>query len=623
MTDPREKINVSSPAVAADWLRQELGRGELSCLFRRKGLIVHTPRVGEAGYIPPTEEQAKQGIDHGPAQVQPVTTAQIKALVEVRYQVGKNREVEEDDGKGGTRKRKRWQSELFPSAAATSAVEGGRIGEGAPNLQELHSITHTPLLRPDGSVLSVPGYDTSTGTLYLPDQDLVVPAVPDRPSAAQVKAAVQFLLLPIAEFPFIEPAHRANWLGYAFTPILRPKLKPPYQALLIDATNPGSGKGFLMGMLIRLHGGTLRGALPDSNEEMRKQITSALVDTTAPFIVFDNVTGTVRSPALEALLTTEVWNDRWLGQNRDIHVPNDRIWGFTGNNARVGGDLARRTNPVSLDPGVADPQNRTGFKLHPPTWMAQNRGKYIAALLTVARAWILDGAPTDITRSDDYREWAGSIRGLLQWAQVDGMFGGDVAGVAVGSSDDAECGNVLAAVHDAFGAAEFEVRQVTERLGTSMDGTERIDTALLPGDLARKFSMARNDDGDFRKSLGWWFRNREGRFAAGWRTRRVSDRKARVARYVIDAPREDARCGFSVSPVLDSPLSLKTSPDDGLGVGGGLGYGPTGAAETVETAKPHALLPPPGRWPNVSMCPDCGHPPDSVGHDANCRRPAA
>lgn len=638
MTEPdkRKRINVSTPAVAADWLRTELGTGELSCLFRRKDLIVHTPRVGEAGYIQPTETEALRGVDHGPAQVQPVTTAQIKALVEVRYQVGKNREVEEDDGSGGTRKRKRWQSELFPSAAATSAVEGGKIGEGAPNLQELRSITHTPLLRPDGSVFSIPGYDRSTGALFLPDRHLVVPPIPDRPTVGDVKAAVELLLTPIAQFPFIEQAHRANWLGYAFSPVLRPKLPPPYQAILIDATNPGSGKGFLMGMLIRLHGGTLRGAMPDSNEEMRKQITSALVDTTAPFVVFDNVTGTVRSPALEALLTTDEWTDRWLGQNRDIVVPNDRFWGFTGNNARVGGDLARRTNPISLDPGVADPQKRTGFLLHPPTWMADNRGRYLAALLTVARAWILDGAPSDITRSDDYRDWSGAIRGLLAWAGIEGRFGGDVAGVAVDSSDDSEWGQFLAVVHDAFGDAEFDVKQLTERLGEQAltGGMKRIDTAVLPGDLAHKYALcARSDDGDFRKSLGWWFKNRAGRFANGWRVRRTNANvsNARVARYVVDAPRPsitvaepEAACGFAVSPVSASPPAPNGSPASPAQPPLGLVFKNIEVSKTAESAKPQD----PNRWPtNVHpaasrSCTRCGFGLDSTGHAVNCEQAA-
>ena len=53
--------------------------------------------------------------------------------------------------------------------------------------------------------------------------------------------------------------------------------------------------------------------------------------------------------------------------------------------------------------------------------MTANRGEYIAALLTVARGWVLAGAPReDPGRSDDYAAWYGALRGLLKWAGAAG-----------------------------------------------------------------------------------------------------------------------------------------------------------------------------------------------------------
>ena len=46
------RVDVRNPAHAADWLRLELGRGELAGIFRRDNLLVHTPRMGEEGYLP-------------------------------------------------------------------------------------------------------------------------------------------------------------------------------------------------------------------------------------------------------------------------------------------------------------------------------------------------------------------------------------------------------------------------------------------------------------------------------------------------------------------------------------------------------------------------------------------
>ena len=65
-------------------------------------------------------------------------------------------------------------------------------------------------------------------------------------------------------------------------------------------------------MIATLHGGVQRGELPRGADELRKSITAALVDTTAPVVTFDNLTGVVRSSVLESLLTSKHWTDRWL-----------------------------------------------------------------------------------------------------------------------------------------------------------------------------------------------------------------------------------------------------------------------------------------------------------------------
>ena len=79
----RPRVDVRNAAHAADWLRAELGRGQLSGIFRRDDLLVHTPRIGEEGYLPPQDLGL---IDAGPAQVRPIPTIAIKSLIETRHQ---------------------------------------------------------------------------------------------------------------------------------------------------------------------------------------------------------------------------------------------------------------------------------------------------------------------------------------------------------------------------------------------------------------------------------------------------------------------------------------------------------------------------------------------------------
>src|SRR5450631_570537 len=336
-------VNVSNAADAAVWFRNELGRRGLACVFVRHGVLVHTPRVGEEGYREPLEE----GDDDGPAQVAELSEKHLRGRIEVRYRTGVNK-VAAGMVDGVVVPAKGWVNRMLPPAVAGHVWTCGQIGEGVPNLKRLVGVTHTPVLRRDGSVLDVPGYDPASRLLYLPDRGFEARAVPELPTPAQVEAAVALIMEPIAQFPFVDDAGRAAWVGMAFTPLLRPMLPGPYLLGVIEAPSPGSGKSFLAGMLRVLHGGVLRAELPEDAGEMRKAITTTLADTTAPVVTWDNVRGVVRSSVLEGLLTTGMWSDRMLGTNSNVTLVNDRLWTFTSNNAVIGGDLSRRCLWVTI-----------------------------------------------------------------------------------------------------------------------------------------------------------------------------------------------------------------------------------------------------------------------------------
>ena len=72
----RSPVDVRNDALAADWLRNELGKGKLAGIFRRGDMLVQTPRIGEHGYVPSNDLGL---VDAGPAQVRPITTIGIKS----------------------------------------------------------------------------------------------------------------------------------------------------------------------------------------------------------------------------------------------------------------------------------------------------------------------------------------------------------------------------------------------------------------------------------------------------------------------------------------------------------------------------------------------------------------
>jgi hypothetical protein len=529
----KPSVEVTNQAIAAAWLRDEIGRGELSGIFRRDDLIVHTPRIGDQGYIP----AAKLGlINAGPAQVRPITEKAVRAVIDARYDVW--REVRDENDP----KQKMPSSCLFPAGAGSTAYEASRIGESCPNIRDLHGITHTPTIRNDGSILKDPGYDVQTGMLFLPDEGLGTLHIPDNPTPDDIRKARELILTPLEEFPFVSEDDRATYIGLAFTPALRQLFPPPYQMGVITATNPASGKTFLATMLRTLHGGVQRGEMPRDDAELRKSITAVLMDTTAPVVVFDNLAGVVRSPVLDALLTAATHSDRWLGQNKSVTAANDRLWVGTGNNAQFAGDLGRRIAPVHLDPPHPNWQQHK-FKITDiEGWMKQHRGEYLAAILTISGGWINANRPAKRVRSDSFGQWVEGLRGMLHHAGFQGTFGGSFNPNAV-TEDDQEWADFLAELYRVFQDRPFTVATIIASLKASdsaVGGSREVNPSYLPGDLTDKWAQEVNryiKVGGTSKSLGRWLRNKAGRYSAGWQlVSKGTDPHTNRERYAVKPP---------------------------------------------------------------------------------------
>jgi hypothetical protein len=295
-------------------------------------------------------------------------------------------------------------------------------------------------------------------------------------------------------------------------------------------------------MIRMLHGGVLRGDLPHDKDELRKQITATLVDTTAPVVTWDNLTGVVRSPVLEAMLTTDTWSDRYLGQSRDVIAPNDRLWLATGNNATIGGDLGRRVLVVEIDHKRPDPHLLTHWRIDHRRYVPEHRGKLLAAMLTLARHWHVQGRPVERDRGDDYAEWAGSLRGLLELAGVPGRFGGETSTIAAKVDPETdEWAAFLAEIHRAKGTDLFDARDLVQGLTAGTLDRNRIDPDQLPGDLAEKWARIADRIGSgtragFTKSLGRWLANRAGRYAHGWKIEQFREDQGHGHAYRVVAP---------------------------------------------------------------------------------------
>ncbi|MGI9004447.1 MAG: hypothetical protein ACR2GH_22815 [Pseudonocardia sp.] len=314
------------------------------------------------------------------------------------------------------------ETEVSPTVAVLNAVLAGRSWPGLP---VLHRIISTPVLRPDGTLLQTPGYDPATGC-YLATTTPLDP-IPDRPAPDAVAESRAFLLDRfLRDFPWRSPADRANYLALLVSPILRPYTRALSPFGVIDATMPGSGKTILTGCVGLLVGQRVL-TWTDSDEELRKAITTVLADHTG-VVVFDNLTeGTILdSPVLARLVTERTWTDRRLGTNTAATYPNDRLWLATGNNLRTGGDMATRAVWVRLDPDCPRPEARTGFSIPQlDTWILypHNQATVLRHVLTLVLDWTAHGAPTTtaVPQMRQFTRWAQHLGGFLHHHHIGGF----------------------------------------------------------------------------------------------------------------------------------------------------------------------------------------------------------
>src|SRR5262249_47685211 len=157
----------------------------------------------------------------------------------------------------------------------------------------------------------------ATRLVYAPPAGFRLPAIAERPTAADVRAARTLLEEVVADFPFVDDASRANALAPLLTSFLRPLTSGCVPLGLFDKHKQGTGGSLAAFAIVQLVTGRPVATLPapDYPEEWGKLITSTLV-AGKTFVLIDNVVTPLRSAHLARAITTPVWEDRVLGESR-------------------------------------------------------------------------------------------------------------------------------------------------------------------------------------------------------------------------------------------------------------------------------------------------------------------
>lgn len=502
--DEREPMNITNSAVLVDVLCEKLGTGSLEGVFNRADKLVVVPRYGEIGYQPDREKT----VADPPAKIIDMNEGYLRGFLHGRRYCFKT-------NKEGDHIRA-----LPPLDACQTTISS--MPETWRGVPRLSGVTHTPLIRRDGSVLTLPGYDAATEMLYLPNEGYGAMQIPEVPSAADVAAAREYLLAMVKDFPFVTDGDRASYLGALMTPALRLLLPPPWPQVGVNAPQQGSGKTLLATVIRLIYGGEEHsapesGKQSDTDEELRKVISTILRENTGSVVVFDNMTGVFRSAKMAKLLTGLHWDDRGLGGLKGVHAVNDRLWILTGNNLQVGGDLPRRTIWTSINAQMEHPENRKVVITDLPGWVEANKQHIIQAVLVLARAAIpgLEQALITLRRRNDcYGRWDAGMRHVLAVAGIKGEFWAqESVGSRVGA-DDEEWSNFLAAVWKVCGDQPFTTKWLSQACVVNYT-TSTIGDAL-PGDLADLLAKNTNTPAVLNRKLAWWFRNRKDRWADGY-----------------------------------------------------------------------------------------------------------
>lgn len=400
----------------------------------------------------------------------------------------------------------------------------------------------TPSLRPDGSLLIEPGYDTATRLYHEPDPTLSLSAAVRKPTRRAAEAAIKLLDALLVEFPFTTPVARSVALSAMLTPVVAGALsvKPLH---LFRANTAGSGKSYLVDLVSAISAGRPCPVMPVAPDEgeTEKRLTGLLL-AGYPLVSLDNVNAELGGDLLCQAVERPLIRLRRLGASDIVEIETAVTLLATGNNARVRGDMVRRTLISDLDPMMERPELRA-FTGNPVETVLADRSRYVSACLTVVRAYIEAGRPNPPKPLASYEDWSGLVRGALIWLG----YADPVISMEVAREDDPDLTDLRAMIeawHFAFGTDAMTCRDAIDagnrkRVPVDDDGDpipHGAATEICFPDLNDTFLRVAGFRGLVdAKRLGTWLLSHRGKIVGNWRfTRSEQGAHGGVARWRLE-----------------------------------------------------------------------------------------
>jgi putative DNA primase/helicase len=274
-------------------------------------------------------------------------------------------------------------------------------------------IITTPTLRCDGTLLDTPGYDPRSELYLLPG--LQLPPIPERPTREQAEIALAMLKALFAELSFERKELDCSIaISGLLTALLRGSL-PTAPIYLVVADTPGTGKSYLVDVIAMIADGRLCPVITASKsaEETEKRLGSVLLSG-VPIVSLDNCTHDLGGELLCQITERPVVKIRILGRSEMPSCECHTALFATGNNITFKGDMVRRGLVCKLEALEERPELRS-FKCDALEIAAANRGSYVAAALTIVRAYFTTGMPRVCGPLGSYGAWSRMVRSPLVW----------------------------------------------------------------------------------------------------------------------------------------------------------------------------------------------------------------
>jgi hypothetical protein len=390
-------------------------------------------------------------------------------------------------------------------------------------LPHIRGIVTAPTLRSDGTLLDRPGYDASMSILYDPgDVNYAEFEIPIEPTKEQARKALDMLISLILEFPFVDEEgndatgqpspSRSVSLSHILSGSIRPSLsRVPLHGY--NATASGTGKSLLVDAASMIATGHECPVIsPGGNpEEMEKRLGAALLagDTN---ISFDNCETPLGGETLNQAITQSIVQIRILGKSELHMIPSDTLISATGNNLTIVGDMGRRTIMAMLDPKMEKPETRIFKSENPVVRIRKDRARYVAAALTVLRAFHVAGRPSQSTSLGGFEDWSGWVRDALIWLDEPDP----VATQEQARREDPRRRDLAAVLHqwkEVIGEREVSVKRLIESATEQCQfGLDLNYPTMKHSDFRETLLVVAGEKGNINsRRLGNWLRTVRGR----------------------------------------------------------------------------------------------------------------